>query len=195
MTHTRLVKLVLVAAAPLVLAAGMAAQGGSIPNPYREDATWARLPAGAKWGGVISVDPASNGDMWVFHRSDPPVMRFDPSGKVVKSFGAGLIVQAHGMTIDRDGNVWVTDAQIKDGKGNQVLKFSPDGKLLMSLGKAGVAGSGTDVFSGPCDVAIAQNGHLRRRRPHQRRSGESDHALLEGRQVHQGVGKARIGTR
>jgi sugar lactone lactonase YvrE len=71
-----------------------------------------------------------------------------------------MIVQAHGMTIDRDGNVWVTDAQIKDGKGNQVLKFSRDGKLLMALGKAGVAGSGTDVFSGPCDVAIAANGDI-----------------------------------
>jgi len=69
-------------------------------------------------------------------------------------------VQAHGMTIDRDGNVWVTDAQVKDGKGNQVLKFNRDGKLLMSLGKAGVAGSGTDVFSGPCDVAIAANGDI-----------------------------------
>jgi DNA-binding beta-propeller fold protein YncE len=98
--------------------------------------------------------------MWVFHRSDPPVMRFDATGKVVTSFGTGLIVNAHGMTIDRDGNVWVTDAQMKDGKGNQVLKFSPDGKLLMSLGKAGVAGGGTDVFSGPCDVAIAANGDI-----------------------------------
>jgi DNA-binding beta-propeller fold protein YncE len=134
--------------------------------------------------------------MWVFHRSDPPVMRFDPSGKVVKSFGAGLIVQAHGMTVDRDGNVWVTDAQIKDGKGNQVLKFSPDGKLLMSLGKAGVAGSGTDVFSGPCDVAIAQNGDIFVADGHINDvPGESHHALLEGREVHQGVGKARIGTR
>ena len=109
---------------------------------------------------MISVDPAANGDIWVFHRSDPPVLRFDPSGKVVKSFGEGMIVQAHGMTVDRDGNVWVTDAQIKDGKGNQVFKFSPDGKLLMTLGKPGVAGGGTDVFSGPCDVAIAQNGDI-----------------------------------
>ena len=88
------------------------------------------------------------------------MLRFDPSGKVVESFGDGMIVQAHGMTVDRDGNVWVTDAQIKDGKGNQVFKFSPDGKLLMTLGKAGVAGGGNDVFSGPCDVAIAQNGDI-----------------------------------
>jgi sugar lactone lactonase YvrE len=69
-------------------------------------------------------------------------------------------VQPHGMTIDREGNVWVTDAQIKDGKGNQVHKFSPDGKLLLSLGKAGVAGGGNDVFSGPCDVVVAPNGDI-----------------------------------
>jgi sugar lactone lactonase YvrE len=161
MAHARLVKSAVGAVALLVLTvATLAAQNGSVPNPYREDTNWAKLPAGAKWGGVISVDSAANGDTWVFHRSDPPVLRFDPSGKVVKSFGEGMIVQAHGMTVDRDGNVWVTDAQIKDGKGNQVLKFSPDGKLLMALGKPGVAGSGTDVFSGPCDVAIAQNGDI-----------------------------------
>jgi sugar lactone lactonase YvrE len=161
MAHARLVKSAVGAVALLgVTVATLVAQTANLPNPYREDANWAKLPADAKWAGVISVDPAANGDMWVFHRSDPPVMRFDPSGKLVASFGTGMIVQAHGMTIDRDGNVWVTDAQIKDGKGNQVLKFSRDGKLLMALGKAGVAGSGTDVFSGPCDVAIAANGDI-----------------------------------
>ena len=161
MAHARLVKSAVGAVALLVLTvATITAQNASVPNPYREDTNWAKLPAGAKWGGVISVDPAANGDTWVFHRSDPPLLRFDPSGKVVKSVGEGMVVQAHGMTVDRDGNVWVTDAQIKDGKGNQVLKFSPDGKLLMALGKPGVAGSGTDVFSGPCDVAIAQNGDI-----------------------------------
>jgi sugar lactone lactonase YvrE len=162
MPHSRLVKSAAAGLIVLVItavAATVGAQGG-LPNPYREDAGWGKLPAGAKWAGVISVDPAPNGDIWVFHRSDPPLLRFDSTGKVVKSFGEGLFVQAHGMTVDRDGNVWVTDAQIKDGKGNQVFKFSPDGKLLMSLGKAGVAGAGNDVFSGPADVAIAQNGDI-----------------------------------
>jgi DNA-binding beta-propeller fold protein YncE len=160
MAHARQVKFAAGLVTLFVIAIVTIAAQSSAPNPYREDASWAKLPAGATWAGVISVDPAANGDMWVFHRSDPPVMRFDATGKVVTSFGTGLIVNAHGMTIDRDGNVWVTDAQMKDGKGNQVLKFSPDGKLLMSLGKAGVAGGGTDVFSGPCDVAIAANGDI-----------------------------------
>src|SRR6266850_3457943 len=163
MSHPRQLKSALAGAIVVVLAfaaATVGAQHGNLPTPYHEVANWPKLPAGAKWAGVISVDPASNGDIWVFYRSEPPVLRFDPSGKVVKSFGQGMIVQAHGMTVDRDGNVWVTDAQMKDGKGNQVFKFSPDGKLLMTLGKAGVAGGGNDVFSGPCDVAIAQNGDI-----------------------------------
>ena len=92
--------------------------------------------------------------------ADPPLLRFDQSGKVVKAFGEGLFVQPHGMTVDRQGNVWVTDAQTKDGKGQQVFKFSPEGKLLMTLGKAGVAGDGTDVFSGPSDVVIGSNGDI-----------------------------------
>ena len=90
MAHPRLVKSAVGAVALLVLTvATIAAQNGNVPNPYREDTNWAKLPAGGKWGGVISVDPAANGDTWVFHRSDPPLLRFDPSGKVVKSVGEG----------------------------------------------------------------------------------------------------------
>jgi DNA-binding beta-propeller fold protein YncE len=64
------------------------------------------------------------------------------------------------LAIDRVGSVWVTDAQGKDGKGQQVFKFSPDGKILMTLGKAGVAGTGPDTFNGPSDVVIAPNGDI-----------------------------------
>jgi sugar lactone lactonase YvrE len=163
MSHPRWLKSALSGVVVVVIGSAgpnAGAQSGKPPNPYREVANWAKLPAGATWAGVISVDPADNGDVWVLHRSDPPILRFDPSGKAVTGFGAGMIVQSHGMTLDRDGNVWVTDAQIKDGKGNQVFKFSPNGALLMTLGKAGIAGGGNDVFSGPCDVLIGQNGDI-----------------------------------
>jgi DNA-binding beta-propeller fold protein YncE len=142
-----------------LLPATLVAQSGSAPNPYRL-AEWGQLPAGAKWGGVISIQPDRNGNIWVFHRSDPGILKFDASGKVVTSFGAGMFAQAHGMDVDRDGNVWVTDAQTMGNKGQQVFKFSPDGKLLMSLGKAGVAAEGPDTFNGPADVVVAPNGDI-----------------------------------
>ena len=129
-------------------------------NPYRAVGGWAQLPAGMKWGAVISVDVDAKGNVWVFHRDDPPILKFDPSGKLLTSFGKGMFAQPHGMTIDRDGNIWVTDAQNKDGKGQQVFKLSPEGKVLMTLGKAGVAAEGPDSFNGPTDVIIAPNGDI-----------------------------------
>jgi hypothetical protein len=137
-----------------------AAATNSLPNPYRAVENWAQLPAGMEWGQVISAEPDAHGNIWVFHRKDPAILEFDSSGKFLKSFGAGMFVQAHGLTIDRDGNIWATDAQARDGKGQQVFKFSPEGKILMRLGKAGVAGNGPDTFNGACDVAIAANGDI-----------------------------------
>ncbi len=139
---------------------GEGAPANDPPNPYNAVENWATLPAGVQWGPVINVDPDANGNIWVFHRSDPAIMEFDAAGKLVRSFGAGMFVQAHGLAIDREGNVWVTDAQGKDGKGQQVFKFSPEGKVLMTLGKAGVAGSGHDTFNGPSGVVIAPNGDI-----------------------------------
>ena len=132
----------------------------NLPNPFRAVENWAQLPAGIQWGQVIQVQPDAHGNIWVFHRSDPPILEFDAAGKLLKSFGTAMFVQAHGLTIDRQGYLWVTDAQGKDGKGQQVFKMSPEGKILMTLGKAGVAGSGPDTFNGPCGVAIAPNGDI-----------------------------------
>jgi DNA-binding beta-propeller fold protein YncE len=132
----------------------------NLPNPFRAVENWAQLPAGIQWGQVIQVQPDAHGNIWVFHRSDPPILEFDAAGKLLKSFGTAMFVQAHGLTIDRQGYLWVTDAQGKDGKGQQVFKMSPEGKILMTLGKAGVAGSGPDTFNGPCGAAIAPNGDI-----------------------------------
>jgi sugar lactone lactonase YvrE len=133
---------------------------GAQENPYRVAEGWAHLPAGITWGAVISVDVDARGNLWVFHRSEPTILEFDPSGKLIKSFGKDMFVQAHGMSIDREGNIWVTDAQSKDGKGQQVFKLSPEGKVLMTLGKPGVAAEGPDTFNGPTDVVVAPNGDI-----------------------------------
>jgi len=90
----------------------------------------------------------------------PPILHFDMTGRLIKAFGAGMFVFPHGIFVDQEDNVWVTDAQGKEGKGHQVFKFSPDGKLLMTLGKAGVAGTGADEFNQPSSVLVAPNGDI-----------------------------------
>jgi DNA-binding beta-propeller fold protein YncE len=142
----------------------------SQPNPYRPIENWAQLPEGRKWGSTVAVDIDRDGrSIWVFDRcgagtclgsSLPPLLHFDPSGRLLKSFGEGMFVWPHGLFVDRDGNVWVTDGQGREGKGQQVIKFSPDGKILMTLGKPGVGVRGTDTFNQPNDVVLAPNGEI-----------------------------------
>ncbi len=91
----------------------------------------------------------------------------DAAGKLVKSFGEGMLGRPHGIHVDREGNVWVTDGEgpdgkdpNKNGKGHQVFKFSPDGKVLMTLGKAGIAGDGPDTFNQPSATLVAPNGDI-----------------------------------
>jgi DNA-binding beta-propeller fold protein YncE len=143
------------------------------PNPYRFDYGWAKLPDRRKWGAAVSVAIDRDGkSVWVFDRCESatdcskskldPIMKFDATGKMVKSFGGGMINYPHGLHIDPDNNVWVTDGRVVDnnGKGHTVMKFNQDGKLLMTLGKPGVAGTTRDTFNGPSDVFVAPNGDI-----------------------------------
>jgi streptogramin lyase len=141
----------------------------SQPNPYYPVQNWLKLPEGRTLGSTSAVDIGPDGSIWVAERCGAntcagsnlePVLRFNSSGKLVKSFGSGLFVFPHGIFVDRDGNVWITDAQGRDGKGHQVIKFNPEGKVLLALGKAGVAGDGTDTFNQPSDVVVAPNGNI-----------------------------------
>jgi sugar lactone lactonase YvrE len=130
------------------------------PSPFRRVDNWAKLPEGMKFGQAISVDGDAAGHVWVFHRGEPPVLEFDTAGNLLKSFGKGMFVQSHGLFLDPDGSIWLTDGRAKDGKGMQVFKVTQDGKILMTLGKAGVAGTTPDTFNAPSDVAIAPNGDI-----------------------------------
>lgn len=139
------------------------------PNPFQHTPGWAKLPDGRKWGSTAGVDIGPDGTVWAYDRCGAnactdspldPVLHFNVNGEVVKSFGKGMFVQPHGFLVDRQGNVWVTDAQGKGTKGFQVVKFSADGKVLLTLGKAGVQGEGPDVFGSPTDVAVAPNGDI-----------------------------------
>jgi sugar lactone lactonase YvrE len=169
------------------------------PNPYSTIEGFAKLPAGRTWGSTSAVDIDKDGrTIWVAERCgantcwDPVkgemstldvVLHFDATGKLVKSFGAGMMVFPHGIHVDRDGNVWVTDGndnlprrrpgQPADAPlppapakvvGHQVFKFSPDGKLLLTLGKAGGNQPGQPAdpasFFQPNDVITYPNGDI-----------------------------------
>jgi len=139
------------------------------PNPYQPVTDWAKLPSGRTWGSTSAVGVDPTGNIWVAERcgqnscagrSEAPILQFDPSGTLLKSFGAGMFIFPHGFHVDDEGNVWVTDAQGRDGKGHQVVKFSPDGKVLLTLGKAGIAGDGPDTFNQPSDVVTGRNGDI-----------------------------------
>lgn len=140
------------------------------PNPYRTVEGWAKMPAGRTWGSLSAVEVDKDGQsIWVGERCGANtcagsnldvVLKFDASGTLKTSFGAGMFVFPHGMFVDAEGNVWLTDSRAKDGKGNQVFKFSPEGKVLLTLGKAGVAGDGPDVFNQPSDVVVSKTGEI-----------------------------------
>jgi DNA-binding beta-propeller fold protein YncE len=158
------------------------------PNPYRTIEGWAKMPEGRTWGATSAVDIDKDGkSIWVAERcgtnsclgSDLPVLlKFDESGKLAASFGSGLLIFPHGIHVDPDGNIWVTDGQDNKPRrardapadaplppppakaiGHQVFKFSPDGKLLLTLGIAG-GGTGAQGFFQPNDVATAPNGNV-----------------------------------
>ncbi len=92
-------------AVPVLLALGITAAAqkpNSYPNPYRTMENWAQVPDTIKWGQVIGANPDAHGNLWVFHRSEPPLMQFDGSGKLLKTMGEGMFVNPHGLHIDRD---------------------------------------------------------------------------------------------
>ena len=152
-----------------------------LPNPYETVRNWGPLPAGRAWGSTAGVDIDPDGrSVWAYDRCGAnscagstvdPVLKFDPSGKLVKSFGAGTMIFPHGFQVDKDGNVWLADeraatpeelAKFPDaaGKGNRVIKFSPDGRILMTIGKGGAPGNPPESLNSPCDVIIAPNGDI-----------------------------------
>ena len=146
-------------------------------NPYRVVRDWAQLSVeGRPWGGSNGVAIDRDGkSVWATDRCSPgttpgclgskanPVHHFDETGKEIRSFGGDMFVWPHGIHVDRDGNVWVTDSRAataddiakfpgERSKGSVVVKFSPDGKVLLTLGKPGVRGNPPDALTDPTDV-------------------------------------------
>ena len=152
-----------------------------LANPYETERNWGTLPDGRSWGSLSAINVDVDGrHIWAGDRcgtnscaeSDvDPIVKLDPAGNVVQSFGGGLITWPHGMEVDSEGNVWVADARSPNGqelertpdaprKGHQVIKFSPDGEVLLVLGTPGEMGNPPSHLTEPTDVLIAPDGSI-----------------------------------
>ena len=191
--------LIAMAAATMLYGAGAFGEGdlkptNDLPNPYQTIAPWGDLPEGRTWGALSAVAIDNDGEsVWVANRcgANPdtppgespfaydscagstvaPVMKFDSTGKLLKSFGAGMFVFPHKIYVDAEGNIWVVDGRSANPrerkkypdekpKGHVVVKFSPEGKVLLTIGTPGVAGNPPQALTEPCSVVTAPNGDI-----------------------------------
>ena len=174
--------LVAAVVAAVALGATVDIGGQTYPNPYRMVDDWVKLPGGRVIGAVgdATIDPDGQ-HVWAVLRCDAgpedfgsecldsdldSIFKFRPDGTVAESFGGGMFIWPHGIDVDPDGNVWVTDgvaaARAPSGgaRGHIVVKFSPTGEVLMTLGTPGEAGGGRDHFNAPGDVVVADDGSI-----------------------------------
>ncbi len=182
MTVLKLVKLALLGGFTCLFSSNVLPQivpNNNAPNPYSSVDGWVSLPDGREWGSTAGVDIDPDGvHLWAIDRCGSnscigqtmdTVLKINPQGQVVASLGGGgRILFPHGLHVDRDGNVWVTDARgpspdnlATQGKGHAVYKFSPAGELLLTLGTPGVAGNGEGaLLFEPCDVVTDAEGNI-----------------------------------
>jgi sugar lactone lactonase YvrE len=157
----------------LPLAAQALDRAADAPNPaanhYAAMPGFLKLPPGRVMGSSSVVAGDSSGHIWVVDRCSAndcsksaidPVMEFDAKGKFLRAWGGGRFLFPHGLFIGRDGHLWITDAHVEAGKGDTVMEFTPDGKLLRTLGKPGVSGAGPDTFHEPNAVLVAPDGSI-----------------------------------
>jgi hypothetical protein len=182
--RTRLTLLALVIGVMAVWVGGTYAQAPTpsplpLPNPYRIDESFKlEMPQGLKTLGTVpGVKVGPDNNLYVFHRCVEnsctghdkinPILVYTQQGKLLRQMGAGQFVWPHGILVMPDLSFWTTDAVAPNGvdpknpgKGHQVFHHDRNGKVLMALGKPGVAGSGQDTFNAPSDVVIGRNGDI-----------------------------------
>ena len=150
---SRLFKVLLLGGALALCSAPSQAQN------YLMDENWpAQLPDPIVWGQVPNVTIDQEGNIYAFHRAVPPVLKFNPSGELIDTWGSDVIVTPHGFRVAPDGTLWATDYNRENGQ--IVVQFDTHGTVLQTLGTKGVAGNDDKTFDGPADVAVAPNGDV-----------------------------------
>ena len=134
------------------------------PNNYTIYEDLVQMPDDREMGSGNAIDVDSQGNIWVFERCGgnqgaclesnvDPILKFNPEGEILTSFGAGMFVWPHGIIVDDDDNLWVIDAGVVDGeKGNQIFKFNQEGEILIELGQPGIRGDSPTLFDEPSDL-------------------------------------------
>ncbi|HEV2985185.1 MAG TPA: hypothetical protein VGX46_12385 [Vicinamibacterales bacterium] len=150
------------------------------PNPYHRVDNWEKVAPGFQWGTIAAVVPDGQDNLWVLQRGDPPILKFDKSGQLLKTLGDGLFALPHGLFIQPDGSLWVVDSGPftergrVPGKGTQVFKLDQNGKVLLTLGKPNTPQAGPDTFLGPTGVAVNDRGEIFVADGHTPRPGPQD---------------------
>jgi DNA-binding beta-propeller fold protein YncE len=123
---------------------------------YEVDSTWPKpRPAGVEWGAIPGVTVDKQDQIWIFTRAKPPVQVYRPDGTLVRTWGEDIVNCAHQIKFDPEGNVWLVDV-----KKHVVMKCTPEGKLLQTLGTPNEPGCDESHFNKPTDVAFTPDGQL-----------------------------------
>ena len=144
----------------------------AVPNPLP-------VPDAAAMGASSDVAFDSKGHLYVLSRGTQPLTEFDENGKFIRAFGEGLFTRSHGIRIDKDGNIWATDVGA-----HTVMKLSPQGQVLLTLGTKGKAGEWNEaaqsrLFNEPNDIVFGNNGDLFITQGHTPGAGKGDPRVLK----------------
>jgi sugar lactone lactonase YvrE len=137
------------------------------------------VPDGVNTGASAAVAFDSKGHLFVLSRGAAAITEFDENGKFIRAFGEGLFTRSHGLRIDKDGNLWTTDVGA-----HTVMKLSPKGDVLLTLGTKGKAGvwdeaAGSRLLNEPNDIAIGTNGDIFISQGHTPGAGKGDPRVLK----------------
>jgi len=123
-----------------------------VPDELPSGRRLGKLPEGWSYVEATSVAVDASDNVWVFNRGEHPVIVFDRHGKFLRSWGEGLVRRAHGINVGPDGSIWLTD-----DLHHTIRQFSPDGKLLLTIGDPDKASTlhGGKPFHRPTHSAIS----------------------------------------
>ncbi len=127
----------------------------NVATAYVVDPHWPQKPAEFRWGDMSGIAVDAKDNVYVFTRAEPPVQVYTANGKFVRAWGKDDIKTAHHLKIDHEGNVWVADIGH-----HVVMKFTPEGKLLQTLGTRGHPGCDETHLNLPTDMAITPKGDI-----------------------------------